>query len=72
MRNRDFFGSAISSGAKRGMSALNCPITSTRGARTCVSYSSFRARNQSRSLFRFSARRNDSVLGVKGEDIFAS
>src|SRR6187551_720613 len=64
MRKRDCFGDAISSGANDRKSPARRSITSTMGSWTWVVYWSLRARNHSRSLLRFSARRKLIVLGV--------
>src|SRR6185503_2553990 len=62
MRYNDTRGSEINSGANRGRSPASRSSSPTIGPRTCCSYSGFRSLNQSRSLLRFSARRNASVL----------
>src|SRR5262245_46264438 len=64
MRKSETFGSETSSGANERKSTARRASTSIIGARTCCSYSALRARNHSRSLLRFNARRKERVFEV--------
>src|SRR5688572_2626045 len=65
MRYSDIFGLATRSGANVRNSPASRSTSAIIGARSSCSYWSLRALNHSRSLFRFSARRNDSAFGLK-------